>query len=215
MNYVADDVDAVESNLANYITGDISGSNPPNLDVTALINRAALCTLMTKQAPAAAMTNANIQIIIIQPGGDHMMTTHAVDLLLRNLPPEARLGYHLPGLVNNLLSIAALVHRGCKGFFHRTGCKVMFNRAIILQGWRDPQNRLWQVKIVNGRWTTVYKVAIPLQEAPTITLTMPPTTHAYSLYVCSTTHKLTHFYFTCLNYPAVSTLIKAIKAGYL
>jgi hypothetical protein len=126
-----------------------------------------------------------------------------------------RLGHRLPGLVNNLLSIAALVDAGCKVFFHCTRCEVTSNDAIILQGWRDPKNRLWWVKIVDNGWTTNYKVAILLQEKQTVELTTPPTAPAYSLYECSITHKLTHFYYACLNYPIVSTLIKAIKAGYL
>ncbi len=64
-------------------------------------------------------------------------------------------------------------------------------------------------------WTTNYKVAILPQDKPTIELTTPPTMHAYSLDGCSTTHKLTHFYYACLNYPFLSTLIKAINAGCL
>jgi hypothetical protein len=107
------------------------------------------------------------------------------------------------------------VDAGCKVFFHCTGCKVTFDKAIILQGWRDPKNRLWRVKIVDGGWMTNYKVAILPQEKPTIKLTTPPTVHAYSLYKCSTMHKLTQFYYACLNCPIVSTLIKAIKVGYL
>jgi hypothetical protein len=91
--------------------------------------------------------------------------------------------------------------------------KVTFDGAIILQGWRDPKNRLWRVKIVDDGRMTDYKVAIPTQDKPTIELTTPPTVHAYSLYECSTTHKLMHFYYGCLNYPVVSTLIKAINAG--
>jgi hypothetical protein len=63
--------------------------------------------------------------------------------------------------------------------------------------------------------TIDYKVTILPQEKPTVNLMTPPTAHAYSLYECSTMHKLMHFYYTCLNYPVVSTLIKAIKAGYL
>jgi hypothetical protein len=120
----------------------------------ALINMVALCTLLTKQASATATTNSNIQITIIQPGGNCMTNTHAVDLLLWSLPPEARLGHRLPGLVNNLLSVAALVNARCEVFFYCTSCKVTFDRAIILQGWRDPKNRLWWVKIVDDGWTT-------------------------------------------------------------
>ena len=44
-----------------------------------------------------------------------------------------------------------------------------------------------------------YKVAILPQEKTTVKLTTPPTAHAHSLYKCSTTHKLTHFYYACLN----------------
>jgi hypothetical protein len=144
-----------------------------------------------------------------------MTTTHAIDLLLCNLPPEAQLGHHLPGLVNNLLSTAALVDAGCKVFFYRTGCKVTFNSTVILRGGRDPKNKLWCVKIVDNGWTTNLHVPIPDSdpELPTIALVMPPTTWANSLYECSTTHKLTHFYCTCLNFPIVLTLILALNAG--
>jgi hypothetical protein len=138
-----------------------------------------------------------------------MTTTHPVGLLLWNLPPEARLGHCLPGLVNNLPFV------GRCWVLHCTGCKVIFDGAIILQGWRDPKNRLLRVKIVDKGWTTDYKVNIPPLEKPTIELTTPPTVHAYNLYECSTMHKLMHFYYACLNYPFVSTLIKAINAGYL
>ena len=132
-DHVAVDVEGVKSNLANYVNGDISGcANPPNLNVTALIDAAASCTLLTKTAPTTTMTNEDIQITVIQPGGYRMTTTHAVDLLLWNLPPEAHLGHCLPGLVNNLLSIAALVDTGCEVFFHPTGCEVTFDGAIIL-----------------------------------------------------------------------------------
>jgi hypothetical protein len=140
-----------------------------------------------------------------------MTTTHAVNLLLRNLPPEARLGHCLPGLVNNLLSIATLVDSGCKVFFHRTGCKVTFDGTVILRGWRDPKNKLWRVKIMDDKRTTNLHVPIPNgdPEPPTIAV------WANSLYECSTTHKLAHFYYACLNFPVVSTLILALNPGYL
>jgi hypothetical protein len=89
VDHVAVDVDVVKSNLANYVNGDISScANPPNLNETALIDTAASCTLLTITTPATAMTNADIQITVIQPGGERMTTTHTVDLLLWDLPPE-------------------------------------------------------------------------------------------------------------------------------
>jgi hypothetical protein len=50
---------------------------------------------------------------------------------------------------------------------------------------------------------------------PTIALPMPPTAWANSLYECSTTQKLTHFYYAFLNFPVVLTLILALNARYL
>jgi hypothetical protein len=54
----------------------------------ALINMAVSCTLLTPRALATATAKPHISITVIQPGGDCMTTTHAVDLLFRNLPPE-------------------------------------------------------------------------------------------------------------------------------
>ncbi len=167
----------------------------------ALINTAALCMLLTLRAPATATAKPHGSITVIQPGGDCMTTTHAVNLLLCNLPPEARLRHCLPGLVNNLLSIAALVNAGCKVFFHRTGCKVAFDGTVILQGWHDPKNKLWHVKIMDYGWTT--------------NLHAPPIMWPNSLDECLTTHKLMHFYYTCLNFLVMLALILALNAGYL
>jgi hypothetical protein len=44
---------------------------------------------------------------------------------------------------------------------------------------------------------------------------MPPTAWANSLYECSTTYCLTHFYYACLNFTIMPTLILTLNAGYL
>ncbi len=98
----------------------------------ALIDTAALCMLLTLQALAKATAKPHSSITIIQLGGDCMTTTHGVNLLLHNLPPEACLGHCLPGLVNNILFAAALVDAGCEVFFHCTSCKVTFDGTVIL-----------------------------------------------------------------------------------
>jgi hypothetical protein len=138
-----------------------------------------------------------------------MHSTHAVDLLLSKLPANARMAHSLPGLTNNLLSVPVLCDAGCEVFFNTTCCKVTLNGEIILRGWRDPQHRLWRVRIVNDGWTTNLKV---------IDNASPPSTEvatAHSLYDCDNTQQLTRFYHTCLFSPAKSTLVKAINRGYL
>jgi hypothetical protein len=123
-----------------------------------------------------------------------MRTTHAVNLLLIKLPPEARLAHQLPGLVNYPLSIAVLCDAGCKVFFHKTGCKVNLDGETILQGWRDPKICLWCVMIVNDGWTTrlticnFTRLVIPLSTTPTghLANSMPIVPSKFNMTLAST-----------------------------
>jgi hypothetical protein len=67
------------------------------------------------------------------------------------------------------------VQQGLQGIFHKTGCKVTLNKETILQGWRDPQNCLWQVMIVDDGWST--KVSVRDITRPIIPLSTTPTRH--------------------------------------
>ncbi len=107
----------------NYVNNTSSCTNPPNLDETAFIDTTASVTLLTTKNTTATTTNANVQISVIQPSWSYMTTTHAVNLLLRKLPPGARLRHRLPGLVNNLVLVAVLVNMECKVFFHSQDVK--------------------------------------------------------------------------------------------
>jgi len=88
--------------------------------------------LLTPTSPACSTTNNNVQITVLQPSGAKMTSTHAVNLLLTKLPDDARLTHQLPGLVNNLLSVAVLCDAGCEVFFHKHGCEVIHNGETIL-----------------------------------------------------------------------------------
>jgi hypothetical protein len=170
--------------------------------------------LLTSKAPASPSTHTNLGIRVIQSGGTSMRTTHAMDLLLKKLPPDTCMAHHLPRLFNNLLSDAVLCYAGCKVyFFHSTGCEVTLNGEIILQGWRDPKNQLWQVKIINNGWITDLKNRD--NDTSGDTPAIPPVMEANSLYECNNTYQLTNFYQAPLSYLVVSMLVKAINKGYL
>ena len=77
----------------------------------------------------------------------------------------------------------------------------------------------------NG-WTTKLTICddstrlpIPLRTTPTgIAMATPTkdkvTEQVNSLYECSNTHQLIHYYYACLNYPVPSSLIQAINREY-
>ncbi len=117
-----------------------------------------------------------------------MQTTNVVDLLLSKLPLHACMAHRLPKLMNNLLLVSVLVNAGCEVFFHATGCEVTFNGGVILQGWQDPKNRLWRVRIIDNGWTTKLTIADYKkdhhQKLPLMAL-------ANSLYECENTSQLT------------------------
>jgi hypothetical protein len=77
-------------------------------------------------------TTSKSSITVIQPSGKQMQSTHAVDLLLHNLPPDARMAHSFPGLTNNLLSVAVLCNAGYEVFFHAPGSEVTLNGMVIL-----------------------------------------------------------------------------------
>jgi hypothetical protein len=117
------------------------------------------------------------------PFSSEAASTHAVNLLLTKLPDYARLTHWLPGLVNNLLSVAVLCDAGCEVFFSKQGCEVTLNGETILRGWCDPKNRLWRIKLVDDGWTTKLTIhddstrpPIPLKTTPTGIAMATPTT---------------------------------------
>ncbi len=125
------------NHLAHYIQLETGCANPYDLELTEFINTAAMLTLPTSKALASLNTHTNLGISVIQPGGTSMHTTLAMELLLQKLPPNTCMAHHLPGLDDNLLSVAVLCNAGCKVYLHSTGCEVTFDGEIILRGWRD------------------------------------------------------------------------------
>ena len=117
-----------------------SCANPVQLEHTASIDTSASITLLTKTTPAVSTTQPNVQISVAQPGRDCLTTTHAINLLLSNLPPEAGLAYQLPGLVNNLLSVAILCNAGCEVFFTKQVAKSPLMVKPSCEGGTTPRN---------------------------------------------------------------------------
>jgi hypothetical protein len=179
------ELEVAYNHVAHYIQLETGCANPYNLELTAFIDTAEMLTLLISKAPASLNTHTNLGISVIQPGGTSMRTTHAMDLLLQKLPPNARMAHHLPGLVNNLLSVAVLCNTGCKVNFHSTGCNVSLNGEIILQGWRDPKNQLWRVKIIDDGWITDLKFR---DRTPVVTLQPSHQWRKQSVCMNETTH---------------------------
>ena len=129
------------------------------------------------------------------PNGEHMATTETLKLPLPDIPVAARTAHRMPGITNNLLSAPVLCDAGCTVTFSKNDVTVMKEKKLILQGWRDPHNRLWRVPLHNENKC----------EAATV---------VNNVYECDSEEELIRFYHATCFSPRKSTWIQAIKKGY-
>ena len=119
-----------------------------------------------------------------------MQSTHEGHLDLPDLPPIATKVHIFPTLASgSLLSIGQLCDAGCQATFDKNHLKILYKNKIIMQGTRQP-NKLWTID------STKHHSLNSIIDAPTI-------------------KERIEFYHKSLFSPTLSTLAKAIKAGYL
>jgi hypothetical protein len=93
--------------------------------------------------------------------------------------------------------------------FSQKGCEISLNREIILQGWRDPETRLWCIFLIPDGGNIV-----PSDQALVQLIFTQPQPQINSNYECKNTSQLINFYYATMGYPVISTWIKAINKGY-
>jgi hypothetical protein len=82
------------------------------------------------------------------PNGTTIQSSHTCDLLLADLPPQARKAHILSGLVHNsLISVGQLCDNGCGVTFTQEQVTVSKNGKCVMYGSRDPRSRLWRVDL--------------------------------------------------------------------
>jgi len=172
----------------NYSPTETGCANPTNLDDTAIIDTSASLSLLGISATATESAEQLPGKCIIQPNGARMTTTKNLEFLLTKLPKSARQAHRLPGIVNNLLSVAEFCDAGCDVEFHHTGCNVLYNGKIVMRGWRDPTNKLWRVPLVD-----IEQEATPTSQYIILDNDPPAFLQANSLYECNTTEDLIKF----------------------
>jgi hypothetical protein len=82
------------------------------------------------------------------PNGTTIQSSHTCNLLLTELPPQARQAHVFPGLVrNSLISVGQLCDNGCSVTFTKDQVTVSKNKKCVMYGSRDPKSRLWRVDL--------------------------------------------------------------------
>jgi hypothetical protein len=82
------------------------------------------------------------------PNGTTIQSSRTCNLLLTDLPPQARQARILPGLVHNsLISVGQLCDSGCSVTFTQDQVTVSKNGKNVMYGSRDPKSSLWRVNL--------------------------------------------------------------------
>jgi hypothetical protein len=82
------------------------------------------------------------------PNCTTIQSSHTCNLLLTDLPPQAREAHILPGLVHNsLISVGQLCDNECSVTFTQDQVTVSKNGKHLMYGSRDPKSRLWRVNL--------------------------------------------------------------------
>jgi DNA helicase IV len=82
------------------------------------------------------------------PNGTPIQSSHTCNLLLTDLPPQARQAHILPGLVHNsLISVGQLCDSECSVTFTQDQVTVSKNEKHVMYRSRNPKSRLWRVNL--------------------------------------------------------------------
>jgi hypothetical protein len=137
----------------------------------------------------------HIPLHVNMPNGTTIQSSHTSELILSELPPEARRAHILPGLVHNsLISVGQLCDSGCNVTFTQDKVDVIKNGKSVMSGLRDHKSRLWRVALQETPQSN-YKNACH---------------HAHET---SNLKELINYLLATEFSPVKSTWIKAIKNG--
>jgi hypothetical protein len=103
---------------------------------------------LSAAAPCSDKQAAHVPLNVNMPNGTTIQSSHTCNLLLTNLPPQARQAHILPGLVHNsLISVGQLCDNECSITFTQDQVTVSKNEKNVMYGSRDPKSRLWRVNL--------------------------------------------------------------------
>ena len=145
------------------------------------------------------------------PDGAIVKSTHTCDVVIPGLPTVLT-GHIVRGLtMASLIGIRILCKAGCKVIFTDKYCDVMYNRKLILRGYKDPQTDLWILPITRDAITNQSTVGKDLgdQKNP------QPIQVAGFTHSVRTRANAVKFAHQSLCNPKISSLMKALKKGFL
>jgi hypothetical protein len=110
-------------------------------DDTAILDSRCTINFLSAAAPCSNKQAEHVPVNVNMPNGTTIQSSHTCNLLLTDLPPQARQAHILPGLI----SVGQLCDNGYSVTFTQDQVTVSKNGKCVMYGSRDPKSRLWRV----------------------------------------------------------------------
>jgi len=155
----------------------------------------------------------NIQVAINPltvnlPDGRQVRSTHTCDVIVPGLPKPLT-GHVIPDLaMASLFGIRPLCNAGCVVIFHKDRVEVHYKGNVILIGPRNMSTDLWTLPIAPKKASTLLSSVITPHDA------MLPAIAAFTHSVRTRLNAI-RFTHQALGNPKISTLLKAVRRGFL
>jgi hypothetical protein len=115
---------------------------------TAILDSGCTSNVLSATAPCSDKQSSHVPLNVNMPNGTTIQSSHTCNLLLTDLPPQARQAHIFPGLVyNSLISVGQSCDNGCSVTFTKEQVTVSKNGKYVMYGSRDPKSRLWRVDL--------------------------------------------------------------------
>jgi hypothetical protein len=115
---------------------------------TAILDSGCTSNFLSAAAPCSDKQEAHVLLNVNMSNGTRIQSSRKCNLLLTDLPPQARQAHILPGLVHNsLISVGQLCDNRCSVTFTQEHVTVSKNEKCVMYGSRDPKSRLWRVDL--------------------------------------------------------------------
>ena len=157
------------------------------------------------------------------PDGSRVQSTHDCKLAIPELPEKAQIGHIVPGLASHsLVSVIKLCNAGCEVTFTKIECTVKYRGRVVLTGYKCQRIGLWMIPLTPNSMET---------SNPTDHTAQHMWHHQYAqryaanpsfyqdfaanLIPTSNKEELVRYYHQCLCSPPKSTMLKALRKGWL
>jgi hypothetical protein len=143
----AKDIDDKINHFALSLDCTLTTTNAP-ADDTAIIDSGCTSNLLSAAAPCSDKQAAHVPLNVNMHNGMTIQLSHTCNLLLTDLPHQARQAYILPGLVHNsLISVDKLCDKESSVTFPQDQVTVSRNGKDVMYVSQDPKSRLWRVNL--------------------------------------------------------------------